>query len=150
VTLPEDLRYLPPPIGWDYLALPPGGPLTTNVISTGLAHLTKPAIPWWIVFSVTLDPTEAQQDLVLQITQPDGVRYQVTAARSVAPGQTTIIVTGAAVPQLPELETTYTQIALPTRAWTPPVGVRILASNGGLLVGATVPYSTWLVYPQGC
>jgi hypothetical protein len=150
VTLPEDLRYLPPPLGWDYLALPPGGPFAITAIDTGIDSLTHPVIPWWIVFNVTLDTLEPTQDLILQITQPDGIRYQVIAAQARPPSAPTTIVAGAAVPQLPTLNASYTQINLPLRAWTPPVGVRITTSNLGILTGAIVPFSTWLVYPQAC
>jgi len=147
VSLPDAIRHLPPPIGWDYLALPPGGPLTISALESGIGHLTRAVVPWWIVFTTTLANEQPTQDIVIQITQPGGIRYQVTAAQSVAPGQTNIIVAGAAVPQLENLQSTYTQIALPLRPWTPPIGVRILYTNGALVTNGTVPFSTWLVSP---
>lgn len=150
MTLPDQVRHLPPPIGWDYLALPPGGPLTTDFLSTGIAHLTVPVIPWWVVFTFTVQDISQTQDVILQITQPEGVRHQVVAIQYAPAGPQLVIVAGAAVPQLPSLSPPYTQIQLPLRPWTPPIGVGIRTTSGALVTGGIIPHSTWLVFPQGC
>lgn len=148
MTPHASINHLPPPIGWDYLALPPGGPLTVNALETGIANLTRPVIPWWVVFTFTIEDLSLPQDVVLQITKPEGIRHQVTAIQNAPPDQQLVIVAGAAVPQLPSLAPPYVQIQLPLRPWTPPVGVRILTTSGALFTGGIVPYSTWLVCPS--
>lgn len=134
-------------LAWPILELPPGTPLATTQVTTGLPPGGPEVALWQALAVLETDLTWSTQALLLQITRPDGIWWTIPLAAAV-PASTPLNV-AAGVSYAPGVQTTgsYITVGLPRRAWPRPVGVRILGTAGGLFVSSTWTVSQWLVSP---